>query len=235
MDPMNKFVEICQEATQCMRYPQEAGAGWFLWIVWGIIIVTVAAGFVGSWQIRRYVWASLKDPTEYRGRVGRDEFLLVYFGLQTLRAMVVVGCVIGVAFLGKQPAGIVVILAGLVLLGWISAALYSAIVRRGHDFDFDGKESLGAYFWSRPLRRTLLRKEGPGHTWHVMCNQKGNPYANRFGSAPEENNYLIPPEKDWQSTHREFPSVWDEADWKSMQRQPERKLLKRSHWKRDDK
>ncbi len=214
-----------------MRYPQEDSFGWFMWIVWGIIVLTVVGGLAGSFQIRRYVLSSLKSPTEYRGRMGRDEFLVTYWSLQIVRACVVVGVIIWVAFLGKQWASAWVLLGGLILLGWLTSALYCAIIRRGHDFNFKGLQSLRAYWASRFLRHLSSDQH---ETWQVLCNQKGNAYANPFGSAPQENNYLIPPEKDWENENREFPNVWDEADWQSMQT-TQRNTYKRTYWKPEDK
>lgn len=223
---MDSFIEICQEAAYCMRYPQQDSVGWFLWIAWGLILIFIIGGFVGSWQVRHHVLRALREPTEYRGRMGREEFLIVYFGLQTLRMCVLVGTGILAAVFGKTLTTVVICLVGLALLGWLTAALYSTIVKRGHDFAFDGNESLEAYICSWGRRAVFVDEK---HTWSVLCNQKGNPYANRFGSAPQENNYLIPPEKDWNSENREFPNVWDEADWQSMNH-PEPKKFKRSRW-----
>ncbi len=228
---MNKFIEICQEATHCMRYPQEDSFGWFMWIVWGIIVLTVVGCLAGSSQIRQHVLAALRHPTEYRGRMGRDEFLVVYFSLQVLRVCVAAGAIVLVAFLGKQWASAWVVLGGLVGLMWLTTALYCAIIRRGHDFNFTGPQSLRAYWGRHFLRRFSSDEQG---TWQVLCNQKGNPYANPFGSAPQENNYLIPPEKDWRSENREFPNVWDEADWKNMPRHALHQQ-KRTYWKREEK
>lgn len=239
MDKVNSFIETCQEASYCMLHPeQDGGVGWFFWIIWAVIFALFISGFMGSFQVRIHVWNALKNPTEYRGRIGREEFSHTFFGLQALRIGIIIGVIISVAILGKSWASVGIILAGCFLEMWFSVALYCVVVRRGHDFDFDGTESFLAYLscWSRLTTRyrSLASAKEQQNTWYVICNNKGNPYANRFGSAPAENNYLIPPEKDWNSENREFPNVWDEADWKNMQ-QAQRNPYKRAYWKPEDK
>ena len=237
MDQLNSFIETCQEASYCMLHPQEDSAGWFFWIIWIIFFALIVSGLVSSWQVRGNVLFALKNPTEYRGRMGREEFSNAFFGLQALRVCILIGMLLLIAIFGKSLTSVAILLAGFCLEAWVSVALYCVVVRRGHDFAFSGTESLLAYLSHIALLTTRYRNlasvKEQQDTWYVICNNKGNPYANCFGSAPEENNYLIPPEKDWNSENREFPNVWDEADWKSMNQQ-QRNPYKRTYWKRED-
>ncbi len=224
---MDKFVEICQEATYCMRTPQQDAAGWFLWLVWGLVIILLVAGLLASPQARALLVQAILSPTEYRGRMGREQFVSVYYVLHALRALVILSTLFAVALLGKTYYSVLALLVGLGMMFWFSLSLYCCIIRRGHDFSFKGTESMGAYF-SHIFHR--YRSSNATHTWQVLCTQKGSPYANVFGSAPQENNYLIPQEQNLAGTTNEFPSVWDEADWKSMHPTAAH-TYQRTHWK----
>lgn len=197
---MNRFVEICQETTYCMRYPQQDSTGWFLWAVWGCITLLLLVSLLGS---RTALWTlvtALKKPFQYNGRIGRDEFSTVYFSLQTLRCLVIISVVLLVAMYNHIHWVVIFILVPeMALLVWLSTTLYCNIIRRGHDFNFSGKESLLAYGL-----HFLHRFEEENHTWHIICNQKGNPYPNRFGVPPQENDYLIPPQD------TQLLDVWEE-------------------------
>ena len=210
---MDKFIEICKETTYCMRYPQEDSFGWFLWAVWLGALLFIIVSLWHSKHMRHVLWDALKQPTEYRGRMGKEAFLSVYFGLQTLRVLVVVFTAFAVAILNNIHWMCVCVLAGGSLFFWMSITIYSCIVRRGHDFNFAGKESLMAYF----SRLNRFVRDPEDNTWQVICSQRGNPYANRYGSAPQENNYLIAPEDPFER-RTAFPSVWDEADWQNWKK-----------------
>ena len=212
---MDKFIEICQDATYCMRTPQQDSAGWFLWLVWGGVVLLVLAGLIGSRRARVLLMQALFSPTEYRGRMGRESFLSVYYSLQALRAIVIISTILAVSFLGKTYGSLIALLLGGGLLMWFSVALYCSIIRRGHDFNLKGTESFLAY-----LSRLARGSRSPDmiHTWRMLREQKGNPFANRYGSAPQENNYLIPPENTRDPYAAEFPPVWDETDWKNWKK-----------------
>ncbi len=198
-----------------MRTPDQDSAGWFLWLVWGGVVLLVLAGFAGSRQARVLLLQALVAPTEYRGRMGRDSFLSVYYSLQALRAITTISTVLAVSFLGKTYGSIVVLLLGGCLLIWFSVTLYCCIIRRGHDFNLKGTESFWAY-----LGRLARGSRSPDriHTWRMLREQKGSPYANNYGSAPQENNYLIPPDNNWDSYEADFPPGWDETDWKNWKK-----------------
>lgn len=213
---MDQFIEICKEATYCMRTPQQDAAGWFLWLVWGLIVALVIGGLLGNRQSRRTLILVLQSPTEYRGRIGRETFLTAYYSLQALRAITFLSTLLAVALFGKTYAGLLCLLAGMVLIGWFSCALYCCVIRRGHDLNLAGSESFWAYMGR--LFPRLACDTQVAHTWYILRTNKGNPFANRYGSAPEENNYLIPAEKEWDPHTPQFPSVWDEADWKNWKK-----------------
>lgn len=210
---MDKFVEFCQQTSQCMQHPQQDSAGWFLWIVWVGGLLLVIAGFISSAQARQFLFNVLRNPTEYRGRMGREEFLFVYYPLQILRCTTILAIILATAILSHSRWVYFPLLLGIFLLCWASVALYCAIIRRGHDFGFTAKESIKAYMFSLPFLIFLNRRNDFAadqvHTWSTISNNKGSAFANIYGSAPAENNYLLAGRME----ETQFPSVWDQADW----------------------
>ena len=215
---MDKFVEICQQTAQCMQNPQQDSAGWLLWIFWIAGLILVICGFASSIDARKAIFSLLRNPTEYRGRIGREEFLLVYYPLQILRCSTILAIILATAMLSHTRWVYVPLLLGTLLLLCTSVALYCAIIRRGHDFGFDFRESIKAYLagahFFRYLTRPFDRNGEKAYTWSILCNNKGSPLANLYGSAPAENNYLLAGRLE----EMKFPSVWDEADWKNTQK-----------------
>ena len=210
---MDKFVEFCQETSQCMQNPQQDSAGWLLWIIWIGGLLLVIGGFIGSVQARKFLLNVLRNPSEYRGRMGKEEFLLVYYPLQILRCTTILAIILTTAILSHSRWVYLPLVLGTCLLLWASVALYCAVIRRGHDFGFKAKESIKAYVFSAPFLIFLNRRNDFAadqlHTWSVLRSQKGSPFANLYGSAPAENNYLLAGRME----ETRFPSVWDEADW----------------------
>ena len=209
---MNKFVEICQETSYCMLHPQEDRTGWFVWLLWGLALCLVISGILGSRTTRHFLWGALRQPTEYRGRLGRDRFAIVYFALQFLRGLLLVCGILFVAIFGHTYWFLLVLVGIAIVLLWTSITIYSCVVRRGHDLGLPAKESLSAYFYH--VFYLFNRQNAAKHTWSVLLENKGNPYANQYGSSPEENNFLIPPERPHFSQNMDFPPIWDETDWK---------------------
>jgi len=215
---MDKFVEFCQQTTQCMQTPQQDSTGWLLWIIWIVGLLFVICGFVSSVDARKAIFSTLRNPTEYRGRIGREEFLLVYYPLQILRCSTILAIILATAMLSHSRWVYAPLILGTLLLLIASAALYCTIIKRGHDFGFHAKESIKAYIFSVPFFLFLNRRNDFAadqvHTWSVLRSQKGSPFANIYGSAPAENNYLLAGRME----ETKFPSVWDEADWKNLKK-----------------
>ncbi|MBP5429864.1 MAG: DUF805 domain-containing protein [Elusimicrobiaceae bacterium] len=215
---MNKFVEICQQTTQCMQTPQQDSAGWLIWTIWILALVLVVCGFISSADARRAIFEVLRNPTEYRGRIGREEFLSVYYPLQVLRCSTVLAIILATAMLSHSRWVYVPLFLGGGLLLCASAALYCVIIRRGHDFGFGALESMQSYLLGAHLLKYLNKRFDLNgektHTWSILCSNKGSPFANLYGSAPAENNYLLSGRAD------EFqpPLIWDKMDWKNTQK-----------------
>lgn len=210
---MDKFVEFCQQTSQGMHNPQQDSVGWLLWAIWIGGILLVICGFISSAGARRALVSVLRNPTEYRGRMGKEEFLWVYYPLQILRCTTILAVILATAILSHSQWVYLPLFLGTVLFIWASVALYCIIIRRGHDFGFRSKESIKAYLLSTPFFVWLNRKYDAAseqtHTWSVLRGNKGSPFANMYGSAPAENNYLLAGRLE----KLQFPSVWDEADW----------------------
>ena len=215
---MDKFVEVCQQTAQCMQSPQQDSAGWVIWAIWILALVLVGCGFASSSGARRAIFGLLRHPTEYRGRIGREEFLSVYYPLQILRCSTVLAIILATAMLSHSRWVSLPLVVGVMLLLGASVALYCAIIRHGHDFGFSAAESVQAYFFGAHLLRYLNKRLDlngeKAHTWSILCNQKGSPFANLYGSAPAENNYLLSGRRE----EAQFPSIWDEMDWKNLKK-----------------
>lgn len=215
---MDKFVNLCQQTASCMQNPQQDSAGLILWITWIAGLLLAICGFISSSDARKAIFGLLRHPSEYRGRIGREEFLLIYYPLQILRCSTILTIILATAILGHSRWVYAPLLLGAILLLCASLALYCTIIRRGHDFGFCAAESIKAYIagahFFKYLNKPFDLNGEKAYTWSILCNNKGSPFANLYGSAPAENNYLLASRLE----ETKFPSIWDKTDWKNSQR-----------------